>query len=159
MSSTNTITDRDLGYADILGKLSEIAEGKYVVVGIRSAAGGQDTGNGFNLASLAATHEFGSEKAGIPERSFLRSVTDARQEEIGARAEAAVGRVLDGGDVAKELGLIGLEHAGKIQQAIADRTIGGPPNAESTIREKKSSTPLIRDGRLRQSIDSEVRKP
>ena len=159
MSSTNTVTDRDLGYAEILGKLSELAEGAYVVVGIRSAAGGEDTGNGFNLASLAAVHEFGSEKAGVPERSFLRSVTDARREEIGDRAEAEVGRILDGGDVDRELELIGIEHAGKIQQAIADRTIGGPPNAEETIRRKKSDTPLIDTGRLRQSIDSEVRKP
>lgn len=168
--STNTVTDRDLGYADALGALKELAAGRFVVVGIRSGAGGEDLGDGFNLASLAAVHEFGTDRAGrgrnmvIPERSFLRSTVDAQREAIADRMESAAGRVLDGAsDVDRELGLLGVFVAGKVQQAIADRTIGGPPNAESTTRPrpsgKGSSTPLIDTGRLRQSIDSEVRGP
>lgn len=166
--ATNTVKDRDLGYADALAGLKDLADGKYVVVGIRSAAGGEDTGNGFNLASLAATHEFGTDKAGpnrnmvIPERSFLRSTVDAQREAIADRIEVAVGRIVDGdSNVDRELGLLGVSVAGAAQQAIADRTIGGPPNAESTTRPrpegKGSDTPLVDSGRLRSSISSEVR--
>ncbi len=162
--STNTVKDRDLGYDDILGGLKDLADGKFVVVGVRSAAGGKDTGNGFNLASLAATHEFGSEKAGVPERSFLRSTVDAQKEAIADRMETAVVKVLESsgyGEVDTQLGLLGVFVAGEVQKAIANRTIGGPPNAESTTRPrpsgKGSSVPLIDTGRLRASIDSEVR--
>ena len=162
--STNTVTDRDLGYKNILGAFGDLAEGKHVVVGIRAAAGGEDVGDGFNLASLAAVHEFGTDKAGpgrnmvIPERSFLRSTVDAQKEAIADRMEGAVVKVLDGSsDVDRELGILGEMVAGAIKQAIADRTIGGPANAQATIDAKGSSTPLVDNGRLRQSIDSEVR--
>lgn len=167
---SSTLTDVDKGYGELLEVLGELEEGaSFAVVGIRSAAGGEDVGGGFNLASLAAVHEFGSEKAGVPERSFLRSTADAQQEFVADRLEKAAAALVDPDRLdrqaayERELGLLGVAVAGKVQQAIANRTIGGPPLAESTIERKtragkKGDVPLIDTGRLRQSIDSEVRK-
>ena len=67
-----------------------------------------------------------------------------------------MGRILDGtSDVDRELARLGQKVVGDVQQRMADGI--GPPLDPETVRRKGSSTPLIDTGRLRQSIDSEVR--
>lgn len=56
----------------------------------------------------------------------------------------------------KELERVGLWAQGSIQQRISDGI--PPPNAESTIRRKGSSTPLIDTGQLRTSIKYRVKR-
>ena len=102
-------------------------------------------------------HEFGSRDGRIPERSYLRSTFDARRDDYARGLRAGLGRVVDGSsDIDTELGRLGLVCTGDVQQTIA--TLTDPPLAEYTIRKKGSSKPLIDEGRLKQSIDHEVRR-
>ena len=156
------VTDTDRGYADLRATLAKLAADKpRVVVGIRGQAGAQsyqgDDGKAISLVEVGAVHEFGSQDGRIPERSYLRSTFDARRTDYERGLRAGLGRVVDGSsDIDTEFGRLGLVVAGDVQQTIA--TLTDPPLAEYTIRKKGSSKPLIDTGRLKQSIDHEVRR-
>ena len=158
----NGVTDTDKGYADLRATLAKIAKDRpYVVVGIRGEAGAQtyqsEGGDAISLVEVGAVHEFGSRDGRIPERSYLRSTFDARRDDYARGLRAGLGRVVDGSsDIDTELGQLGLVVTGDVQQTIA--TLTDPPLAEYTIKRKGSSKPLIRDGRLKASVDHEVRR-
>lgn len=155
-----TITDVDLGYAVAVRKLKDISGKKYVVVGIRSAKGGKrEPGDALTLVEIAAVNEFGSSDGRIPERSFLRGTFDANKPKYIGLVDAMCDRVTDpagGSDIERELGILGLIVVGDVQKAIAAGV--GPANAQSTIDRKGSTKQLVDHGRLRASIDSEVRE-
>ena len=155
-----TITDVDSGYQSAVRKLSALAGKKYVVVGVRSAKGtSRAPGAHLNLAEIATVNEYGSSDGRIPERSFLRGTFDQNRQKYTGLVDAAVSRLTDpagGSDVDRELGLLGLVVVGDVQQAIAAGV--GPANAQSTRDRKGSSKQLVDTGRLRASIDHEVRE-
>ena len=156
------VTDTDRGYGELrrlLGKLRK--DRPYVVAGIRGQAGAQtyqsESGEAISLVEVGAVHEFGSRDGRIPERSYMRSTFDARRDDYERGLKRAIGRAIDGdGDIDTELGRLGLVAAGDIQQTIA--TLTDPPLAQATIDKKGSSKPLVETGRLKSSIDSEVRR-
>ena len=156
------VTDTDKGYAELRRVLGKIrAERPYVVAGIRGQAGAQtyDSGDGkaISLVEVGAVHELGSRDGRIPERSFMRSTFDARRDDYERGFKRSLGRVVDGtADIDTELGRLGLVVAGDIQETIA--TLTDPPLAQVTIDRKGSSKPLIAEGRLKASVDSEVRR-
>ncbi len=143
------------------------ADRPYAVVGIRQENGaklpeGADPGS-ITYAEIATVHEFGSADGAIPERSFLRSAFDENREKISKALERELLKIVD--DAVREgstrlvyraLGRVGARVTGMVQAKIRN----GPfvPNAPMTIARKKSDKPLIDTGRLRQSIDFEVRK-
>jgi hypothetical protein len=143
------VTDRDLGYNSFMGGILELSKLPAVFVGIRGGGDG-------DLLVIAASNEFGTADGHIPERSYLRSTVDEKR----AGYEAALTRIVrdevDGKSVAR-VGLerLGAKAVGDVQKKIA--ALREPPNAPSTIAKKGSSNPLIEDGRLRQSIEYEVR--
>lgn len=118
-----------------------------VYVGIRSEQGAE-------LVTYAAANEFGV-PGRIPERSFLRSTADENRRRYTTELMDAAVAVLDGQDVGSAFGRVGLGAVGDVQVKIRQLRI--PPNAPSTIRRKGSSNPLIDTGRMRQSIEYEVR--
>ena len=157
------IKDTDKGYAALRAMLRKVAKDRpYVVAGIRGQAGSQTYqseggGDAISLVEIGAVHEFGSRDGRIPERSYMRSTFDARREDYARGLKAGLRRVVDGAsDIDTELGRLGLVVAGDIQETIA--TLTDPPLAEYTIKKKGSSKPLIEEGRLKQSIDHEVRR-
>lgn len=95
-------------------------------------------------------------RAGVPQRSYIRSTVD---ENLGLyrRIEAnAVGRIVDGTmEPKRAMGLIGEKVKADIQRKIVE--LDDPPNTEATIEAKGSSNPLIDTGQLRQSIQYKVR--
>lgn len=148
------VVDRDLGYAAVIRQMSDLAGGARVVVGVR--AENDEAVGDTNLATIATVHEFGSDAAGVPERSFLRSTVDEQASEIADRMTRGVkAATAPGGDARRELGKIGAYVAGEVRRKIVD--LRDPENADSTIEAKGSDNPLIDTGRLRQSIDFEVR--
>lgn len=179
-----TVRDNDRGMRELLNELRGLGD-MHVVAGIRGEMGAQvDPDSGMTVVQYATVNEFGSALAmsdqgivrGIPERSFMRSAFDENREKYKQRLVTELRRLLkskaDGPrkpstktskrkPVAPPTGArdllarMGLRMARDIQMKIRR----GPfvPNAPMTIRMKGSSKPLIDSGRMRQSIDSEVR--
>lgn len=105
----------------------------------------------YSLLEVAAVHEFGAPRAGIPARSFIRGTIDERTEDI-ARLERVMLAKVVAGDIALKpaLDAIGAKVAGWIQQRIAAGI--EPALSPATVAKKKSSTPLVDTGQLRSSV-------
>lgn len=133
-------------------KLRQIRERlakKRVLVGVPEGAGSYEDGT--KLAVIAAVNEFGSADGNIPERSFLRVPLRAAGKELSAVFKNSVPEAASGAITIDNLyDRVGLKAVGIVQEAISAGI--DPPNAESTIKAKGSSTPLVDDGTLRQSI-------
>lgn len=157
-----SIADRDRGYRAIKAWLLEMGE-LYVVVGIRQEEGEKlhdpDGDKEFTIADVAAANEFGTEDGHIPERSFLRSTFDEKRNTyermLTKGLEMAIDRAGDFDAVHNALELVGERAKRDVQRKI--RTLDTPPNATRTIKQKGVDNPLIDTGRMRQSIDYEVK--
>lgn len=165
------VTDKDNGYNELVAffdALEDEPEGAGVYVGIRQGKGAEhDADSDVTLAEYATENEFGTAK--IPERSFLRSTMDEQAEKYQGMIAQAVTTTIDNarGSTSVVRGFVGLggfrtalERLGVV--AVGDvkrKIVTGPftPNSPVTIARKGSSRPLIDTGRLRNSIESEVR--
>lgn len=141
------VVDTDRGYAKLLANLK--MENASVLVGVHGSTHSE-------MVVIAASNEFGTDNGHVPERSYLRSTVDQGEGEIADDLQRATDRVLDGGSIDRELGLVGEKWVGRVKQTIRD--LDTPPNAPSTIRQKGSDNPLIDTGRLRNSITSSVER-
>ena len=153
----STVTDIDHGYRRILRDLAKTDKAE-VFVGIRQAKGSEehDPGSGITIAEIGTIHEFGAPAANIPERSFLRATVDQSEGLLQKRLAHGMGQVLDGTQtVTGALSLVGETAVGAVQVRIAKGI--APALAPATIAAKGSSKPLIDTGRLRGSIEYEVR--
>lgn len=133
-------------------------DGSEVQVGLFSEQGG-------DLVIYGATNEFGTDKAGpnrditIPERSWLRSTYDEQVKKLYKFLVKNKMRIVLG-KVSRKVVLnkIGFKLVGAIQEKIA--TGNFKPNAPKVKRAKeskgKSGRPLIREGRLRQSVTHRI---
>lgn len=139
-------------------KISKNVKGQHwtITVGVQGkdaiTRSGDDAG-GATLADVAAFNEFG---LGVPERSFIRSTLDAGTMKYNALMEG-VGDAAVAGKITVEHGaeLVALVVEGDVKQAISAGI--PPPNTESTIAAKGSSTPLVNTGQLRGAITAEVK--
>lgn len=114
------------------------------------------------VVDIATIHEFGSRRARIPERSFLRATVRAHQQDIRRLMRSAVQAVMKGANAREEAEKIALR-----MEAATKRTLTllrTPPLAPSTIARRKALTgdadpnPLIDTGQLRASIVGQVRE-
>jgi len=110
---------------------------------------------------IAGVHEFGitiqKEKGSIviPERSFLRSTFDEKQNEWFKFVEKQLAHLLNCRISAKTLcERLGAKMVADAQEKLTD--LDTPPNAPATIAKKGSSNPLIDSGGLRQRITYKV---
>jgi hypothetical protein len=145
----------DRGADELVARIRSLRTTKAKVrVGILSDAPKKEregaTGK-YSLLEVAAVHEFGAPRAGIPARSFVRGTIDERTEDI-ARLERAVLAKVVAGDIALKpaLDAIGAKVAGWIQQRIAAGI--EPALSAETAAKKKSSTPLVDTGQLRSAV-------
>ena len=123
-----------------------------LTVGIQKNAGVDDKGN--SIAEYGTYNEFGTVagKVRIPARSFLRSTTD---ENDGWKKDIdeAYTDILEGKSTIKTaMTTIGVKARDDIVKKINDGDPTWAPNADSTIRKKKSSKPLIDKGFLKNAI-------
>lgn len=147
------VTVRDRGAKRLLATLGAAKVATVVEVGVLGAEGdAPHQGGPVTVAQVAEWAELG---IGQPMRSWLRGFVDEAGPEIERRIAIETKAVLEGKRTrAQALARVGAWIVGGIQARIA-RGIA-PPNAESTIRRKGSSTPLIDKGQLRSSITSRV---
>lgn len=153
------IRDIDRGYRRIFKQLAEAGLKELtLLVGVRSQDGSEvPEGSDLNLAQIAAVNEFGTKDGHVPERSYLRSTVDANRSKYGQAFADVIGGVIDGRTtMAKGVGRVGARVVADVQQTM--RAFDNPPNAPSTIARKGFDNPLIGIGRLRQSIDWEIRQ-
>lgn len=145
---------------------ANIRRGKnaYVKVGVLAGAA---RGPGFDAVALAATHEFGSEAAGIPERSFIRRTFTVQREALAKTiAKLAHKVVTDDMPMSQALGLLGTWGAAQVKGTIRNWTWAAADGGldsmtvqelkPGTIAAKGSDRPLVDTGRLLDSISYEV---
>lgn len=109
---------------------------------------------GVDMCDIAMWNELGTSNA--PSRPFMRMSVDDNAAQITQFCQAQVRKITNGGTAQEVLDSVGAFGKGLVQAKIAS----GPfvPNAPSTIRRKKSDTPLIDTGRMRQSVNYVIRK-
>ena len=131
--------------------MKAIANKPFTKIGILGS--GEADEEGTTVIEYGSYNEFGTKD--IPERSYIRSTVDERKRRIFGKAFNLQRDIFEGRmSITKALGIMGTLIKGNIVQKIVD--LRSPANADSTIRAKGSSNPLIDSGRLRQSIDYEV---
>ena len=156
---TKNYTEKDLGLSRIIKELG-VADGAHVAVGILSDKSTWAQGADANLADIAMFNEFGHLVRGgsysvIP-RPFMRRSFDKNIGQIVRKQQKLQSDVFEGSKTEiQALDKLGEYFRGRVFSIF--RTGGFAPNAPSTIKKKGSSTPLIDDGHLRQSIHHEVR--
>lgn len=136
-----------------------LGSGMVVRVGIMGNKTNRKNDVGITNADVGFIHEFGTSK--IPKRSFLRMPIFQKNEDILAYVKKAGAlKKLAKGKMVEVLADIGIACERVILQAFASSGWGDwATNAPSTIRRKKSDSPLIDTGQLRRSISSVVTNP
>ena len=136
-----------------LGEALAAAKGLRLKVGVLGARGAvKEDGSDLNLAELAHVHEYGTEDGRIPERAPLRKTLIEMQDDLRvSMRKIAYGIYTGKVDPRHGLELLGQRVAARIKLTITSGL--EPPNAASTIRRKKSSTPLIDHGQLYRAYD------
>lgn len=111
--------------------------------------------DGTPVALVAATHEFGSEKNGIPMRAFMRP-TVAREGEnwMGLLRDGARAVLTGGATPHQVMEAVALQAAGDVGKTIQGLT--NPPLSPLTIAAKGFTKPLIDTGLMFQSITGVV---
>ena len=144
----NEVRDIDLGWKKIKKEL-DMLNNSYTKVGIQGAAGNEE--NGASIAMVGFYNEFGTDDKRIPARPFMSSSFEEQKKEIEKIKRSQYSKVLGGMQTVRgALAILGEYMTGKVKMKIT--SLRTPPNAESTIRMKKSSNPLIDTGRMRASI-------
>jgi hypothetical protein len=176
MAKFTPIIDKDLGYAAAQENIKALSH-LSVKVGVTQAEGGKPSkerlvkavGKGADktyktvgyaqgkatIAEIAAYNEYGVPDMKIPSRPFIRHWTEDNAEEIKRTVDKIYDKVESGKWTAEEaIKRLGEFGASGIKAYIRDGDFQG--NAETTIRRKKSSKPLIDTGTMRNSVGYEV---
>jgi hypothetical protein len=133
---------------EALRKMAEgLSRGGTVRVGFLENATYPD---GKSVAMIAAIQDFGT--GTIPPRPFFRNMIAAKQGEWPGAIDGLL--KANDYDIDKTLQQTGAAIAGQLRQSIIDTN--APPLAESTIRRKGHSKPLIDTSHMINSVDFEV---
>lgn len=130
------------------------AEGGFtdtLTTGVHGEEGGAGHTEGLTVSDIAEANEFG---LGVPERSWLRAWFDENEPKLHKAIKAELDAALDTGKPKRAFKSLAVTIQASIQQRISNGI--DPENAESTIRQKGSSTPLIDEGIFRSAILTKV---
>jgi hypothetical protein len=119
---------------------------------------------GITMVELAAIHEFGSPKAHIPERSFIRSTCERERERIGRITQGLAADFIAGKPLATALGQLGAFLAHEIKKTITEKLITPEEKPATKIAKNRragqpddaETTPLVDTGRLVNAITWKV---
>lgn len=106
------------------------------------------------VAQRGAFHEFGTRN--IPQRSFLRAWFDANRAKISSDLKTVARQVVRGASRDALLKALGEEYATAIQDRILAHI--PPPLADSTVKRKGHTTPLVDTGELLSAIHYRLAK-
>lgn len=110
--------------------------------------------DGTDICDVAAWNELGT--VNMPSRPFLRKSVDENEGKINSFLQSKKDDLVSGVSAEQVLKEIGLFQKDLIQEKITNGSFA--PNAESTVKKKGSSKPLIDTGRMRQSVNYEIKK-
>ena len=110
--------------------------------------------DGLTVAQVAAFNEYGTST--IPARPFMKQAWENHGNELKQACQQANNMILNGKTAENAAAMLGAYGVRLIQEEIVDG--GFAPNAPSTIRKKKSDTPLIDTGNMRQSVKYVVKR-
>lgn len=164
------VTIKDAGWQKVRENFKRL-NGR-VRVGVLASRGGtaQHPKAKISRVALAAIHEFGTKDspsiyANTPERSFIRrtflTANYRRAQDVSQRMAAfcsplAAAVLLGKMDPRRALEALGSWGVAQVKQTITGGPSIPPPLKPETIRRKKSSRALVRDGHLLNSIQHEV---
>jgi hypothetical protein len=135
--------------------LERYGNGAEIAIGLPKGSEGSGVSypDGTSLLDVAYFNELG---IGVPERSFLRAGVLSNMEDLNSLSAGLVEKINEGKINIETAGeALGQKGAAVVAQYIND--LSDPPNAESTIKRKKSSNPLVNTKLLHQSITHAVR--
>lgn len=159
-----------------LAKLrSDLAQKIAVRIGIRASSGAHTLAANKSIqgkkaspvglgsimnVTLGVIHEFGSETANIPPRSFLRMPIESHTKDLTKFMQTPpMKRLMEAGNVAQVYKLLGAKGEAIIAQAFATGGFGRWQRLKAaTVRAKGSSAILQDTGQLRRSVSSWVAK-
>lgn len=170
------VIDRDLGWKQIKKTCAVLAQNPQAVIGIRGkeavaqkeAGEGETAKPGVTLVVVASTHEFGSPKAGVPQRSFIRATVDRKVSEYREILSDLKDQLLtpkSGMTPRKALLILGEQVKADIKATIR---AGIPPPWSEATRERRiqraggaiiAETPLIDTAQLINGITNDVQTP
>ena len=142
-------------YAKLKKKLEEI-NSKYVVAGFpKGKLNNAHYSNGASIIDVAIWNQYGTNN--IPRRDFMGPAAKNWNEYFKNTAEEYHEDLLSGQMSYDDfLNLMGQRGAEFVSEAIVK--LKTPPNAESTIKRKKSSNPLIDTGDMSKAPIHEIRR-
>ena len=145
------VIDKDLGWKNIRANFNKM-NGRTIKAGVLEGAGSYAKGQ--TIAEVATYNEYGTRR--IPSRPFLAIATD---EHKGWNAEVKVSisnALTPKGSVSDSLNKIGKQMKTDIKNVIGDKGKLAR-NAPATIARKGHDLPLIDTGKLKDTIDYEVK--
>ena len=111
--------------------------------------------DGTDMCDVAAWNELGTSR-GIPSRPFIRNTVDLHGDEINQVLDQMVKQILKGQTAEQVLRSMGVYLKGQMQEEIKNGEY--VPNAPETIKKKGSEKPLIDTGRLRSSVQYQIKE-
>ena len=132
----------------------ELAELKELEVRVGFQRGDAQEEDGTDMCDVAAYNELGTDH--IPARPFIRQSVDDNESKIKSFLKGEVKDFAQGKSAEQILKEIGIFQKDLMQDKITSGSFA--PNAESTIKKKGSSKPLVDTGRMRQSVNYAIQK-
>lgn len=132
----------------------ELAELKELEVRVGFQRGKAQEEDGTDMCDVAAYNELGTDH--IPARPFIRQSVDDNESKINSFLKEEVKDFAQGKSAEQILKEIGIFQKDLMQDKITSGSFA--PNAESTIKKKGSSKPLVDTGRMRQSVNYVIQK-
>ena len=132
----------------------ELAELKELEVRVGFQRGKSQEEDGTDMCDVAAFNELGTDH--IPARPFIRQSVDDNESKINSFLKEEVKDFAQGKSAEQILKEIGIFQKDLMQDKITSGSFA--PNAESTIKKKGSSKPLVDTGRMRQSVNYVIQK-
>ncbi len=151
-----TVKKSGIGTAEFARRVRELKR-QEVYVGIQAKDTARKKGK-INNASLLFVHE-NSERPWLPQRKILVPGIEANKQIIAPMLMTAAKAVLANkpDEATRDLNLAGTAGANSVKRFVEDK-VNLKPNAPSTIRRKKSDTPLVDTGDLIRSVTYVVKR-
>lgn len=146
------VTDKVTADGKKLQKILKELADKEVRVGFQQGKATEEDGT--DVCDIAAWNELGT--VNMPSRPFLRMSVDDNSDKINSFMSAQKRSIINGEPAERILKKIGIFQKDLIQEKITEGSFA--PNAPSTIKAKGSSKPLIDTGRMRQSVNFEIKQ-
>lgn len=146
------VTDKVTADGKKLQKILKELADKEVRVGFQQGKATEEDGT--DVCDIAAWNELGT--VNMPSRPFLRMSVDDNSDKINSFMSAQKRSIIKGEPADRILKKIGIFQKDLIQEKITEGSFA--PNAPSTIKAKGSSKPLIDTGRMRQSVNFEIKQ-